>query len=554
MPGQVSSRDRSVGLRAALIGLGLVPLGLLTMPVVHLRAQGVSGSPSVTARGASLQRGKDLFVRHCAVCHGELGAGDGQAAYLLSPAPRDFTRAQFRLVSTVNGAPTDQDLVATLRRGMPGSAMPAFEWMPASDLESLALHVRELALEGRTQRLLRQAEEEEEELSREEALEIATLAVTPGEPIAIGPPAQASPLVLEQGRRAFLKTCALCHGADGTGRNVEDQVNEDGTPAQPRDITAGVFKGGARHEDIARRVLAGLPGSPMPATEYTPEEAGALVAYVQSLARPNAHERGIQSRRTLAARRVQSKLPREIADPAWSEADATYLPLMPLWWSGWSDQRASGVVVRALHDSDAIAIRLSWEDPTLDHELLGQDSFTDAAALQLSSDPEAPLFTMGAAGAPVNIWQWKAAWERDLEHVRDVADLHPNTPEDLHAYVDAPSQALYRTATFVGNRQAALERRTAGEALTAEGFGTLRPLGGSSPMEPLEARGVHGEDGYWDVVFVRPLAACCEGELPLQPGRSVFFAAAVWDGSHQDRNGQKSVTVWHVLELEGGKR
>ena len=44
--------------------------------------------------------------------------------------------------------------------------------------------------------------------------------------------------------------------------------NEDGTPNTARNFTIGILKGGATHADIARRILAGLPGSPMPATEF----------------------------------------------------------------------------------------------------------------------------------------------------------------------------------------------------------------------------------------------------------------------------------------------
>jgi len=38
----------------------------------------------------SLQQGAELFRRHCVVCHGQDGRGDGPAANSLDPAPADF--------------------------------------------------------------------------------------------------------------------------------------------------------------------------------------------------------------------------------------------------------------------------------------------------------------------------------------------------------------------------------------------------------------------------------------------------------------------------------
>jgi mono/diheme cytochrome c family protein len=37
------------------------------------------------------RQGRFLFVKYCAVCHGEQGKGDGFNAFNLNPKPRDFT-------------------------------------------------------------------------------------------------------------------------------------------------------------------------------------------------------------------------------------------------------------------------------------------------------------------------------------------------------------------------------------------------------------------------------------------------------------------------------
>jgi DMSO reductase family type II enzyme heme b subunit len=508
-----------------------------------------SGEPPVRAPLApvvdgALVRGRELFATHCVVCHGPAGRGDGPAAYLLSPAPRDFGSTRFRIVSTENGVPTREDLVAVLKQGMPGSAMPPWEWLPPCDLARLADTVRELAIEGRTADLLRFAQEEEEEMTRAEALEIATSAMTPGAALAL-PPECSGEGDLVEGRRLFLRSCAQCHGADGTGSGASVQWNEDGTPAYPRDFTAGIFKGGSTHADIVRRLLIGLPGSSMPSTTFDdPRQAAQLAAYVQSLVRPGAQASVSQARRVLAARHVAGAVPTLPEDPAWNAIEGTWLALMPLWWN---ERRVPGCVVRAVHDGNTLAVKLSWEDATREDDFLATEDFTDAAALQWSRDANPPLFTMGETGRPVNIWQWKAAWERDLEEVRGVAARHPSTPPDQYGHTDAPSADLYLTARAAANPMAVAKRASAGEMLSAEGFGTLAPI--RTPDGKLGAR-ARWADGFWDLVLTRPLAACCPGELALEPGNRVSLALALWNGAASDRNGQKSVSVWHVLELE----
>jgi mono/diheme cytochrome c family protein len=517
-------------------------LALVALALAGWAAEAISPQAEPTPE---LARGAALFQRHCAACHGTAGDGRGEAAYLLSPAPRDFGSGRFRLVSTQNGAPTDADLVATLENGMPGSAMPAFDWMSASDLASLALHVRELARAGIVRGLLAWAEEEGEELSEEEAREIAAQRTQPGPAVEPGEPPVATPELRERGRELFVELCAPCHGADGRAREVDVQWNEDGTPTLPRDFTAGLFKGGSEPRDIVTRLLSGLPGSPMPATELADrDDAWALAYHVRSLFDPAARERVLQRRKTLAVHRATGALPLTAEAAAWRAVEPTHLALMPLWWR---NERVEAVEVRALHDGERIAFHLSWEDPAPDQELGGHETFTDAAALQISAEADPPIFTMGAPGEPVNLWNWKAAWELDGERARGVSDRYPNTPDDLHPHVPAEMQALFLTARAAGNRQAAPAHPQPIEELTAQGFGTLGPI--VSAGGGLEGRATWTE-GRWRLVFVRRMRAPSPAVVSLEPGRTAFVAAAVWDGAASDRNGQKSVTVWHALEIE----
>ena len=70
--------------------------------------------------------GPARYRQHCAACHGDQGDGNGLAARFLYPKPRNFRDGRFRLVTTSNSVPSDDDLDRVLTRGLPGSAMFPF--------------------------------------------------------------------------------------------------------------------------------------------------------------------------------------------------------------------------------------------------------------------------------------------------------------------------------------------------------------------------------------------------------------------------------------------
>src|SRR6266513_143304 len=98
--------------------------------------------PAATRSGLdpSLSPGKAVYDQHCAACHGINGDGNGPAAVWLYPKPRHFNSGLFKIKSTPPGfMPSDEDLLHTVTRGMPGSSMPSFtylsepqrrEWLP----------------------------------------------------------------------------------------------------------------------------------------------------------------------------------------------------------------------------------------------------------------------------------------------------------------------------------------------------------------------------------------------------------------------------------------
>lgn len=89
-----------------------------------------------------MARGRALFAKQCAICHGDQGDGQGKFAYLMNPRPRNFKQGKFKLTTTQNLIASDDDLLRTISRGMPGSAMPPWGHLPPADLRALVAFIR----------------------------------------------------------------------------------------------------------------------------------------------------------------------------------------------------------------------------------------------------------------------------------------------------------------------------------------------------------------------------------------------------------------------------
>jgi mono/diheme cytochrome c family protein len=91
---------------------------------------------------------------------------------------------------------------------------------------------------------------------------------------------------LERGKVFYANNCAACHDPDGRARLREDLVDNDENPIMARDLTLGVFKGAAGEEDVAMRIVRGIPGSPMPGNPaVAADDLWSVVAYVKGLAK-----------------------------------------------------------------------------------------------------------------------------------------------------------------------------------------------------------------------------------------------------------------------------
>ncbi len=221
---------------------------------------------------ASAGHGKHLYRTLCAGCHGVEGAGDGVAAPTMFPPPRDLTAGVYKFRTTPSGTlPTREDLLRTVRDGLPGTEMPS--WGPQlndEQLRSLVLFVQRLSPRFKA-----------EPAGPEDVIVDMDALVVP----------EATPDLLARGEQVYADMkCAACHGelGRGDGEAADQYGRKAGSDTEVFDFTWGVYRGGTSPQSLYRTFVTGLDGTPMPSyADSLPddEDRWALALYVLSLTR-----------------------------------------------------------------------------------------------------------------------------------------------------------------------------------------------------------------------------------------------------------------------------
>lgn len=526
------------------------------------------GVPATSAQPVQ-SRGAQLFAKDCALCHGDAGDGGGKFAYLMNPRPRNLQQGDFKLSTTNNQVPSDEDLFRTISNGMPGSAMPPWGHLPKADIDALVAHVREIHVSAK-----RAALEEwvsDGTIKRDELPGALTDRTTPGAALVVPPEPAFDEIRWFRGRRLYLENCASCHGTDGEPVAEEVKIDAEGYPVPPRSFVSGIFKGGSQGHQLYARIWKGMKGTPMPSSEgvYDGDGMWDIIHYVQSLMRQGAQDRAQLRQGTFVAPRVSEALPSGPMDSAWDQARPLYVSLTPLWWE---EERIEGLVVQALHNGEELAIRLSWIDPTVDDRAVKQTEFRDAVAIQFSLTSDPPFY-MGSAGdqGGVNIWMWKA--DRQTNIVKGYQDVDAAFPEraidqypeqDYRLFdmkvTEWPHESIVKhdpqfiTAWGAGNLVSDPQLNTPVECLVARGPGTLS--GKPANAQVVKGKAVY-ERGLWYVQLQRTMELphdCEHGETSdervFKAGDYLPVSFAIWNGSSGDRDGKKNISIWQKLVIE----
>lgn len=259
--------------------------------------------------------GGQLYAYHCVRCHGVNGDGNGLTP--MWPKARHFGYERFKFTDTLNGLkqpqgaagtlggiPTDDVLVALLKRGIAGSPMPSFAALQEEELKAIVGYVRTRFLRPQTLfnarmdlELVKAKKDEEfdpkkdwppKQDKQDKWFAEALADVTGSELCPVPAPFPEAKAGFEQRAAALFNKlgCLGCHGPEGRGTFDPNRKNDNGTVAFPRDLTAGVYKGGPEPVHLFRRIYLGIPGTPMKAfgKEATAEEIVDLVYYVKRFA------------------------------------------------------------------------------------------------------------------------------------------------------------------------------------------------------------------------------------------------------------------------------
>jgi DMSO reductase family type II enzyme heme b subunit len=240
--------------------------------------------------------------------------------------------------------------------------------------------------------------------------------------------------------------------------------------------------------------------------------------------------------------------------PVWKKAPPFKVTLQPQVMTTPTHPKPAitSMTVRSLNSASGwVAFLLEWKDASKD-EVARTGKWVDAIAMEFPMDPKnLPAPMMGHRdGGRVNILQWRADWQRDVDRggTISVKEIYPNAvldtkAEDIYKGTD---QVAFNTARAIGNVQALAKHKTSVQDLMAEGYGSLTP----KPIQSATGKGVW-KNGTWKVVIARPIEAVGDADsAPFAAGGTTQVGFAAWNGSVGERGSRKSWAAWFPMTLK----
>jgi mono/diheme cytochrome c family protein len=495
-----------------------------------------TGSVRVTAQdvGTEAQReaGKKLYLQHCSQCHGEKGDGEGYATPHLSPRPRNFTTAKFKVRTTGNGAlPTHQDIVNIIRRGMPYTSMPAWPGLSDQEVSDIAYFITTFS----------------PDFSNRESIP---------KPVELPSAPSSTSQSIELGKKLYVDNgCIKCHGPLGRGDGpsaptLTDELNQ---PIRAADLSQSwTFRGGSSREDIFRTMSTGFNGTPMPsfADALTVEQRWAITDFIVSLSGTS----GPEYTNLVVAKHVDDPIDLKNGAKSFASAAVARFPIVgQIMEPGRAfHPPATSVTVQAVYDSESIAFLVRW------HDRSAEKTGKNGPMLPVPPEEEEAPATTEQKPDAANPFGQDAVNPSGQDVVdpfaQDAADAPAVPPSEFSdaVSIQIPSQvpAGARKPYFIfGDNQNSVDLwffdLTRPDPLQFTGRGSAD----IAPNDTGDLTGVASYDqGEWSVIFKRPLRA--SSGAPFTPGEFMPVAFSVWDGFSRERGNRRGLTVWHSVYVE----
>lgn len=489
-------------------------------------------------KGQEPAPGGALYQKLCSQCHGEKGDGQGISAPRLLPRPRDFTAGKFKVRTTPSGAlPTDADLTAVVRDGMPYTSMPGWSHLPEAQIQELVAAVKSFSP------------------AFADAAQKPTPIQIPGAP-------KLSADSAEKGKQVYVENgCGACHGELGRGDGTSAPGLKDdwGHSIRPANLTKRwTFRGGPTREDIYRTFTTGMNGTPMPsfAESLSDEQRWQLVDYIASL--DPRDEPGYAE--LLQVSWIDDELDLARGSELFAAASPAYFSVVgQVTEPGRAfHPSANGLAVRAVYNRREIAFLLTWHDMRADQG--------GANAPDLAVSPEEDQGDLPAA-APAeaeggDFWGGEeatpaepAAAEGDDDFWGGEGDAAATTMAAAGAeFSDAvaiqlPAQlptGIRKPYFLFGDAQNAVDLWFVDLAAKS----ARRYLGaGSASLTAVEGEDVTAvasyDRGEWSVILKRTLKA--SGGVSFAEAQYVPIAFSLWDGAARERGNKRGLTQWKYL-------
>ncbi len=465
----------------------------------------------------TVERGQEIHHDKCSYCHGDTGKGDGPSAAYSSPQPRNFSKSHIKIRSTAFGKiPTDQDIFDRITLGMPGTTMPGWSHLSASDRWSLVLYLKTL---GRKYKRF-------VDKGKKHA------------PIVVPEPPAFTLESLASGKQLFLENCSGCHGVKGRsdGASTIKIVDLASNAIWPRNLSKPwTFRRGKSRKQIFMTLRTGLSTTSMPRFSpriFNDQKIWDIVHYVQTLSPPKKPT----VKKAIHVKNVAGKIALSPQDPVWDDVEPYFIPLggQVLTAEKSYFPNVDNIIVKAVHNDDEISIYMHWDDPSHDPILAKTASveespapplpehlrvdesekdessidyeaqeFPDALAVQfpvtLDEEGRKPYFLNGDSKRPVNLWKWQSNPNGALE-MNATGLTHWTTQSKENHLVHSKSGYRYGRYFLVLNRK------------------------------------LKTEDVKNDIQFMK------EVKIPI--------AFNVWDGSQGEEGTKKAISSWFDLVLK----